>query len=63
MTSIFYLIAIGFVFGLAGWALFIWAVRNGQFDDMEAPKYRMLDDDDDKPAPPKPQQQQRDHGT
>lgn len=49
MASTFYLIAIGFVIGLGGWALFLWAVRSGQFDDTEAPKYRMLDDDDDEP--------------
>jgi cbb3-type cytochrome oxidase maturation protein len=50
MTSTFFLIAIGFVFGLAAWALFLWAVRSGQFDDTEAPKYRMLDDDDEPTA-------------
>ncbi len=56
MDSIFYLIIIGFVFGTAAWLLFIWAVRSGQFDDPEAPKYRMLDDDDEQlhsPAPDK----------
>ena len=50
MASTFFLIAIGFIIGLAGWALFIWAVRSGQFDDTEAPKYRMLDDDDEPPV-------------
>ncbi len=50
MESTFFLIAIGFVFGLAAWALFLWAVRSGQFDDTEAAKYRMLDDDDELPA-------------
>lgn len=49
MSSIFFLIAIGFFVGTAAWFLFIWAVRSGQFDDPEAPKYRMLDDDDEKP--------------
>jgi cbb3-type cytochrome oxidase maturation protein len=47
MASTFFLIALGFVIGLSGWALFLWAVRSGQFDDAEAPKYRMLDDDDE----------------
>lgn len=47
MDSIYYLIIIGFIFGTAAWLLFIWAVRSGQFDDPEAPKYRMLDDDDE----------------
>ena len=47
MESIFFLLGIGLIFGIAAWFLFIWAVRSGQFDDTEAPKYRMLDDDDD----------------
>ncbi|NTV02097.1 MAG: cbb3-type cytochrome oxidase assembly protein CcoS [Chlorobiaceae bacterium] len=50
MESTFFLIAIGFVTGLAGWVLFLWAVRSGQFDDVEAAKYRMLDDDDEPPV-------------
>ena len=33
---------------LAGnWLIFIWAVKKGEFDDAEGPKYRMLDDEDD----------------
>ena len=31
--------------GFAGWLIFLWAVKSGQFDDVEGPKYRMLDDD------------------
>ncbi|UWX57233.1 cbb3-type cytochrome oxidase assembly protein CcoS [Chlorobaculum sp. MV4-Y] len=53
MASTFSLIALGFVIGLGGWALFLWAVRSGQFDDTEAPKYRMLDDDDEVQNRPK----------
>ena len=54
MSTTFYLIGIGFFVGVAAWFLFIWAVKSGQFDDPEAPKYRMLDDDDEpaKPATP-----------
>ena len=47
MSSTFYLIGIGLFVGFAAWLLFIWAVKSGQFDDAEAPKYRMLDDDDE----------------
>ncbi len=47
MGTIFYLIGIGLFVGFAAWFLFIWAVKSGQFDDPEAPKYRMLDDDDE----------------
>jgi cbb3-type cytochrome oxidase maturation protein len=53
MESTFFLIGIGFVISLGGWALFLWAVRSGQFDDTEAPKYRMLDDDEEHQHNPK----------
>lgn len=51
MSSTFFLIGIGFFVGVAAWLLFIWAVKSGQFDDPEAPKYRMLDDDDEHTKP------------
>jgi cbb3-type cytochrome oxidase maturation protein len=47
MYTTFFLIGIGLFVGVAAWFLFIWAVKSGQFDDPEAPKYRMLDDDDE----------------
>ena len=37
--------------GTAAWLIFIWAVKSGQFDDMEGPKYRIFDEDDDDPPP------------
>jgi cbb3-type cytochrome oxidase maturation protein len=37
--------------GTAAWLIFIWAVKSGQFDDMEGPKYRIFDEDDDAPPP------------
>ncbi|MBZ9539275.1 cbb3-type cytochrome oxidase assembly protein CcoS [Modicisalibacter tunisiensis] len=36
--------------GLAVWAFF-WAVRSGQFDDLEGPAYRILFDDDEGDLP------------
>ena len=30
---------------------FFWAIRSGQFDDLEGPAHRILLDDDDKPHP------------
>ena len=47
MYSTFFLIFIVFFLGFAAWLLFVWAVKSGQFEDPEAPKYRMLDDDED----------------
>ena len=29
--------------------IFFWAVRSGQFDDMDSPAHRILFDDDDEP--------------
>ena len=47
LTSTLILIILSLCIGVAAWLVFMWAVRKGEFNDMEAPKYRMLDDDDD----------------
>jgi cbb3-type cytochrome oxidase maturation protein len=47
MWTIFLLIFISTVLGAGAWLLFLWAVRSDQFDDMEGPKHRMLDDEQD----------------
>ena len=59
MSSTFYLIGIGLFVGFAAWLLFIWAVKSGQFDDAEAPKYRMLDDDDEPAKQAKPTEKKK----
>ena len=41
------LIILSLCVGFGAWLVFIWAVKKGEFDDAEGPKYRMLDDDDD----------------
>ncbi len=48
MWSIFLLIFLMLCAGFAGWLFFLWAVKSGQYDDIEGPKYRMLDDEEDK---------------
>ena len=55
MYSIFFLIFIVFFLGFAAWLLFVWALKSGQFDDPEAPKYRMLDDEDDQSQKSQPE--------
>lgn len=47
LKSILVLITLSLFTGIAAWLFFIWAVRKGSFDDIEGPKYRMLEDDDD----------------
>jgi cbb3-type cytochrome oxidase maturation protein len=36
------------VLGVAVWAFF-WAVRSGQYEDLDSPAWRVLLDDDEKP--------------
>lgn len=45
--SIVILIILSFCIGLAAWLFFMHTVRRGDFDDIEGPKHRMLDDDDE----------------
>lgn len=47
MWTIYILIIISLVLGVGAWFFFMWSVKKGQYDDVEGPKYRMLDDDDD----------------
>ena len=51
MTIIYYLIPLGVVLLVVAIGAFFWAVRAGQFDDMDTPAWRILLDDDS--APPK----------
>lgn len=51
MEVLFMLIPLAVVLaGLIVWAL-LWAIRSGQYDDLEGPAHRLLMDDDD--APPR----------
>lgn len=51
MTIIFMLIPLGLTLLAAAVAAFFWAVKNGQFDDLETPAWRILMDDDSQPPP------------
>jgi len=49
-SSTLILIILSIFLGLGAWLVFIWAVKKGQMDDIEGPKYRMLDDDPEPPS-------------
>jgi len=58
LAVLYIVIPIALVLAGAGLAAFLWAVRKGQFDDLDTPAVRMLFDDeppakeeDDPPAP------------
>lgn len=44
--SVVILILLTFCIGTGAWLFFIWAVKRGDFDDIEGPKFRMLDDEE-----------------
>ncbi len=45
LWTVLALIILMFAVGLAAWFIFLWATRTGQFDDIERPKHRMMDED------------------
>ena len=50
MSAIYLLIPLAMlVLGLSIW-LFFWAVKRGQFDDLEGAKWRAISDDNDRMA-------------
>ena len=40
------LVLLSLFLGIAAWLIFIWSVKKGEYDDIERPKYRMLEDDE-----------------
>lgn len=51
MTALLYLIPVALFLGLIGLAAFLWALRHGQFDDLEGAANRILHDDDNETRP------------
>lgn len=47
MTNLLFLIPAALFLGLLGLGAFLWALRSGQFDDLEGAAHRILFDDDD----------------
>jgi cbb3-type cytochrome oxidase maturation protein len=49
MSALAWLLPAALALGLTGLAAFVWALRSGQFDDLDGAAWRALDD-----APPTP---------
>lgn len=47
MSVLYVIMPVAFLLAAAGVGAFIWAVRRGQFDDLDTPAVRILDDEDD----------------
>lgn len=46
MNILVYLLPIALALGLTGLFAFVWALRNGQYDDIDGASLRILSDDD-----------------
>ncbi len=49
MSVIYLVLPLAIVLAIAFVAAFIWATRSGQYDDLDSPAVRMLNDDEEKP--------------
>jgi cbb3-type cytochrome oxidase maturation protein len=47
MSILLYLIPIALTLGLVGLTAFFWAMRNGQFEDLDGAAHRVLRDDEE----------------
>jgi cbb3-type cytochrome oxidase maturation protein len=45
MTALAYLVPIALLLGFLALVAFLWALRSGQFDDLEGAAWRILDDE------------------
>lgn len=45
MTTLVYLVPIALLLGAAALAAFLWALKSGQFEDLEGAGWRVLEDD------------------
>lgn len=52
MSSLAWLVPIALALGGLSLAAFLWALRSGQFDDLEGAAYRILEDDREEPTSP-----------
>ena len=46
MNVLVYLVPIALALGFLGLAAFLWALKNGQFDDLDGAAWRAISDDD-----------------
>lgn len=52
MDALLLLIPIALFLGLLGLAAFLWALKSGQFEDLDGAAHRILFDEDEEAPPP-----------
>ncbi len=58
MNILFLLVPLSVLFMAIAIAIFLWAIKGGQFDDLEGPAHRILMDDDDPRIPHRKDQEE-----
>ena len=48
MSAIYFLVPLTLLLLVLAVAIFFWAVRSGQFDDLESPGFRILTDEEER---------------
>lgn len=61
MEIVFLLIGISLVLVIVIARFFFWAIKSGQYDDLEAPRHQILMDDDDTRQSASRQKPEEDH--
>jgi cbb3-type cytochrome oxidase maturation protein len=51
MESLYFLIPIAVIFVAIAAGIFFWALKSGQFEDLEGPAWRLLQDENDRTDP------------
>ena len=54
MSILLWLIPAALFLGLLGLGAFLWALKSGQFDDLDGAAHRILFEDEDEAPPPPP---------
>jgi cbb3-type cytochrome oxidase maturation protein len=54
LSILLWLIPAALFLGLLGLGAFLWALRSGQFDDLDGAAHRILFEDEDEAPPPPP---------
>ncbi len=60
MNVIYFLIPLAMLLLAFGVVAFLWAVKSGQFDDLDREAYRILFDEDESQTAQEPSEQQKD---
>jgi cbb3-type cytochrome oxidase maturation protein len=55
VTILLWLIPVALLLGLLGLLGFLWALKSGQFEDLDGAAHRILFDDEDETPPPPPE--------